>query len=141
MAEVFIAYKRADRARIEPLLALLRGDGVDVWLDDYLDAARDWRPQVEAQIDSALVVLACWTRGACLSPFVIEEAQRGAARGILTSVRLDRVAATPLFAPPDADLSAWTGNVDHPGLAALRDALETRIGRSLSRQRICQTMY
>ncbi len=133
MADVFIAYKREDRARIEPLLSVLRGDGIDVWLDDYLDAARDWRPQVEAQIDSARVVLACWTNAACASPFVIEEAQRAAVRGILISARFDHDAATPAFALADADLSAWTGAADHPGIEALRDLLQARIGRRPSR--------
>lgn len=127
MSDVFIAYKRADRARIEPLLTLLRADGFDPWLDDFLDPARDWRPQVEARIDHARVVLACWTHAACASPFVIEEARRAARRGILFSAQLDPGVIAPVSAHAHADLSAWTGCRDHPAARALRAHLAARL--------------
>ncbi|MBC7769487.1 MAG: toll/interleukin-1 receptor domain-containing protein [Phycisphaerales bacterium] len=123
MTDVFIAYKREDKARVELLRAVLEEHGVATWFDAYLEVGVAWRPQIERQIAQARAVLVCWSQAACASPFVLEEAMLGAQRGVLAAVRFDQCAIRPPFnGVTAADLSDWRGQGEHHGI---RDLIST----------------
>jgi hypothetical protein len=115
-ADVFISYKREDEARVSRLVRALQSAGLSVWWDRGLPGGEEWRANIEAALDSAKVVLVCWTR-ASTGPdggFVRDEASRAGAR--LAPVILERGARPPLgFGEVQAiDLSHWHGNARDP---------------------------
>jgi hypothetical protein len=60
MADIFLSYGHADRARAEVIATALTAR-FSVWWDKDLDAACTWRKELEEQIDAARCVLVLWT--------------------------------------------------------------------------------
>lgn len=131
MADVFIAYKREDQARVEQLRAALAQAGVTVWFDAYLEIGADWRPQVARAIERARAMIVCWTPAACASAYVTEEARAGFERSVLAPVRFE---ACEIPAPFDAthalDLSSWNGEIERAEFVQLLHRIERLIGRT-----------
>ncbi len=120
MSDVFIAYKRQDRAHIEPIRRAFAHLGIRDWFDGYLDPHADWRPQVMRQIGVCKAMVVCWSEAACASAYVMEEAELGRARGVLVPVRLDACAIGAPFASLEAcDLSNWSGALQAPAFQSL----------------------
>lgn len=131
MADVFIAYKREDKARVTQLHRALTRLGLDVWFDAYLEIGVDWRPQVEREIEAARAVIVCWTPAACGSGYVAEEARRGLEREVLVSVRFEPCAIPTLFDAAHApNLSQWNGDPTCVEFGAVLQRLQILLGRS-----------
>ncbi|HYD87898.1 MAG TPA: toll/interleukin-1 receptor domain-containing protein [Vitreimonas sp.] len=131
MSEVFIAYKREDRRRAEQLRAFLHERGVSTWFDAELEIGVEWRPQIARQIDCAESMIVCWSRAACASPHVREEARLGLARGMLAPVLFERCEIAPPFGVVTAaDLSDWRGEAEHAAARALLVRLAALLGRA-----------
>jgi hypothetical protein len=114
--ELFVSYKRQDEARVARLVQALEGAGLSVWWDRGLPGGESWRANIEAALESAKVVIVCWTH-ASVGPeggFVRDEAAR--AGGRLVPVVLERGVRPPLgFGEVQAiDLSHWGGNANDP---------------------------
>lgn len=126
MADVFISYKREDRDRIAPLARALEARGYTVWWDLELVAGQKWAKQIKAELDAANCVVVAWTRVSVAddrtysSEFVENEADEALRRGVLVPALMDpgRIAWTHQKVQY-ASLIDWSGEPDHPGLAAL----------------------
>jgi formylglycine-generating enzyme required for sulfatase activity len=115
MADVFLSYKRADRARVEPVVALLERAGLSVWWDSTLVAGERFDQVIQQEIEQAGCVVVAWSVHSVDAIWVRDEAGRGRDRGVLVPFSLD--GARPpigfgLFQTPD--LSGWTGDPDDP---------------------------
>lgn len=110
MSDVFIAYKREDRAHIDRLRQAFAELRIPTWFDGYLDLELDWRPQVVRQIGACKALIVCWSQAACASTYVAEEAELGWRRGVLVPVRLEPCLIKSPFSDLEAcDLSRWSG--------------------------------
>ncbi|MGH8215313.1 MAG: TIR domain-containing protein [Rhodanobacteraceae bacterium] len=136
MADVFISYARADKARVAPLVAAIEAKGWSVWWDPEISPGQEFDDQIEAEIDAAKAVLVVWTPVSVASRWVRGEAREAAERGILVPVRFEQ-ARLPMDvrAIHTTDLDEWAGNAEsHPAEEFLR-ALDAMVARS----RLAQT--
>jgi adenylate cyclase len=89
MADVFISYARADKARVAPLVAAIEARGWSVWWDPEISPGQEFDDRIDIEIDAAKAVLVVWTPTSVVSRWVRGEAREAADRGILVPVRFD----------------------------------------------------
>jgi TIR domain len=120
MADVFLTYKREDRAKIEPLVQLLQREGLTVWWDPALVAGEDFVEVISREVNAARCVLVAWSARSVNALWVQDEAAAGRDRGILVAFSLDG-AKPPLGfrGIQTPDLSSWTGDGDDVGVRQL----------------------
>ena len=121
MADVFISYARADKARVAPLVAAIEAQGWSVWWDPEITAGQQFDDQIEAEMNRARSVLVVWTPTSVVSRWVRGEAREAADRGILVPVRFDD-ARLPMDvrALHTTDLDSWG---DDAGSASFQEVL------------------
>ncbi len=115
MADVFISYKRNDRARVEDIAKALEEVGLSVWFDSRLElgAFQGFDQEIEREVNSAAAVLVCWTQDAVKSVYVRAESKKGLERDALVPVFLEMIALPVPFNDIDTvNLSDWNGNRD-----------------------------
>lgn len=112
MADVFLSYKREERAAVERLANALRGLGLEVWFDAGLSAGEAFSDEINREVRAARAVLTCWSPGAAGSQWVKAEAQIGFGKKNLISIY---IAGPDGFEPPVPynnlhmeDMRAWT---------------------------------
>lgn len=89
MADVFVSYARADKARVAPLVAAIEAQGYSVWWDPEITPGQEFDQQIGVELKAAAAVLVVWTPSSVNSRWVRGEAREGADRGILVPVRFD----------------------------------------------------
>ena len=89
MADVFVSYARADKARVAPLVAAIAAQGWSVWWDPDIDPGQEFDRLIAAELKAAAVVVVVWTPDAVTSRWVRGESREGADRGILVPVRFE----------------------------------------------------
>jgi TolB-like protein len=89
MADVFVSYARADKARVAPLVAAIEAAGWSVWWDPAITPGQEFDRQISAELKAAAAVLVVWSANSVGSRWVRGEARDGADRGILVPVRFD----------------------------------------------------
>jgi hypothetical protein len=137
VADVFISYKRAERARVESIADLLKEAGLDVWFDARLEVGRSegFDAEIEREVTSAACVVVCWTPEAIRSVYVRAEAKKGLEREVLVPLFLDRCVLPVPFNDVDAiDLIGWRGETLSPGWLAFLEQIKATISRSRSNE-------
>lgn len=130
MSDVFISYKREDKARVEALYTLLLDLDVPVWFDAGIEVGMDWEARILEQIERAQAVIVCWSFAAVSSHWVIREAQIGLDRGILVPVTIHPCSLIPPFdAIQSANLTTWDGSSDDPEIQKVLLKLGLLIGK------------
>ena len=89
MADVFVSYARADKARVAPLVAAIEAQGWSVWWDPEITPGQEFDQQIGVELKAAAAVLVVWTPSSVSSRWVRGEAREGADRGILVPVRFE----------------------------------------------------
>jgi hypothetical protein len=134
MADIFLSYKREDRAAVAPLTAALEAEGFDVWWDPELPLGQSYAASIARELKAAKVIMPVWTARSIASEYVQEEATFGKRHGKLIPVRLEAVDPPIGFGMIQAaDLSNWpTGDRTHSEfhnlLAAVKALTEGRSG-------------
>jgi adenylate cyclase len=131
MADVFVSYARADKARVAPLVAAIEAKGWSVWWDPDISPGQEFDDQIEAEIEAASAVLVVWTPTSVASRRVRGEAREAAERNILVPVRFDQ-ARLPMDvrAIHTTDLDGWSENPASPQAVEFLRALGAMIARS-----------
>ncbi len=124
MASLFLSYAREDAARVEPLAAALEIQGHQVWWDRHISGGQEFADAIELALESAEVVVVCWTATSVRSGWVRDEAGSGRDRGRLVPVTLDGCQPPLGFRQyHTVDLSRWNGKPQsdalHPLIAAI----------------------
>jgi curved DNA-binding protein CbpA len=88
MADVFLSYKKDDRAIAEAAVAALERAGYSVWWDERLTPLEHWDRLIEQEIEAAKAVLVLWTARSVESDWVRIEANYGAEHAKLIQVRV-----------------------------------------------------
>ena len=132
MADVFVSYARADKARVAPLVAAIEAKGWSVWWDPEITPGQEFDDQIEAEIGAAKAVLVVWTPVSVASRWVRGEAREAAERGILVPVRFEQ-ARLPMDvrAIHTTDLDGWREDPASPVVQDCLRALDTMIARDL----------
>jgi len=131
VADVFVSYARADKARVAPLVAAIEAKGWTVWWDPEITPGQEFDDQIDAEIDAAKAVVVIWTPTSVASRWVRGEAREAAERGILVPVRFEQ-ARLPMDvrAIHTTDLDGWREDAAHPAVQECLRALEAMIARS-----------
>jgi adenylate cyclase len=135
MADVFVSYARADKARVAPLVAAIEAKGWSVWWDPEITPGQEFDDQIDAEIDAAKAVVVIWTPTSVASRWVRGEAREAAERGILVPVRFEQ-ARLPMDvrAIHTTDLDDWHEDQGHPAVQECLRALAAMIARTQSSQ-------
>src|SRR6185437_13277149 len=135
MADVFVSYARADKARVAPLVAAIEAKGWSVWWDPEITPGQEFDDQIEAEIGAAKAVLVVWTPVSVASRWVRGEAREAAERGILVPVRFEQ-ARLPMDvrAIHTTDLDDWHEDPASVQAQEFLRALAAMIARSQAAQ-------
>src|SRR5215203_2857177 len=117
MADVFVSYKREDRARVAPLVESLETAGLSVWWDRDIPGGANWRQTLLTHLDAARCVVVIWSTSSvsAAGEFVQEEADRARSRHVLLPIRFDDVTEPLGFGYAQSlDLTQWDGRADDP---------------------------
>jgi hypothetical protein len=130
MSDIFISYNNQDRPRAQKFAEAFERCGWSVFWDRKIPVGQNWRDVIDKELGKAHCVIVLWSSASVSSPWVIEEAEDGEKRGILVSVRIDKVVPPRGFRyRQTADLIDWTG-AEPPLLPeSLTSAIAARIKR------------
>jgi TPR repeat protein len=116
MADVFISYRKADRAKAEVLAKALKVENLDVWWDDGLEAGQTFDEKIRSVLEQAKAVIVVWSKESVKSDWVRAESSVGRERGILVPVMIQPVnIPVPFNLIHTADLIGWNGDRAHKG--------------------------
>jgi len=135
MADVFVSYARADKARVAPLVAAIEAKGWSVWWDPEMSPGQEFDDQIDAELMSAKAVVVVWTPTSVVSRWVRGEARDAADRGVLVPVRFEQ-ARLPLDvrAIHTTDLDDWRQDPASAPAQACLLALAAMIAHSSAAQ-------
>lgn len=129
MADVFLSYRREDRAKAKALAGALAARGLDVWWDIELLPGERFADEIALVIGRAKAAVVLWSEGSVGSHWVKAEAQLALNRGILIPARLDHATLPlPFSELHTADLNRWDGSPADPRLVPLLDAVARAAG-------------
>ncbi len=116
MADVFISYRKADRARAQALANALKIQNLDVWWDTALETGQTFDEKIQAVLEQCKAVIVLWSKESVKSDWVRAESSIGRERGILVPVMIQPVnIPVPFNLLHTADLIGWNGDRAHPG--------------------------
>lgn len=127
MASLFLSYSRDDMSRVEPLAAALEHEGHKVWWDRHISGGQGFADAIEQALESAGVVVVCWTCRSVHSDWVRDEAAAGRDTGRLVPVTLDGCQPPLGFRQYQTiDLSRWNGRAGSEALEPLKGAIAAK---------------
>jgi hypothetical protein len=133
MADIFISYARADRARAEKLAQALGQHGWSVWWDRFIPPGKTFDEVIEGALSSARCVIVLWSHDSVKSEWVKAEASDAAQRRILVPILADEVTIPLEFRRiQTARLTDWEHLAANPGWEELSHALTTLAGREIT---------
>ncbi len=134
MADIFVSYSRADKARVAPLVTALEAQGWSVWWDPEITPGDEFDALIGAELEAARAVVVVWTRTSVDSRWVKGEARDAADRGVLVPVRFES-ARLPIDvrAIHTTELDGWDENRASASFKALCAALEAKLKLSASK--------
>ena len=135
MADVFMSYARADKARVVPLVKAIEAKGWSVWWDPEISPGQEFDDQIDAELMSAKAVVVVWTPTSVVSRWVRGEARDAADRGVLVPVRFEQ-ARLPIDvrAIHTTDLDDWDEDPASAPAQACLHALAAMIAHSNAAQ-------
>jgi TolB-like protein len=122
---IFISYARADRERVEPIVAALQARGRRVWWDSHLAGGSAYAREIEAALRSAEAIIVVWSQASVHSDWVRDEASVGLELSRLAPVSLDDTPAPLGFGQfHTINLADWNGSASAPQIDQLVRAIE-----------------
>ena len=115
MADVFISYKKEDRAMARGVADALEHSGYTSWWDDALSPRESWDQTIEREARDASVILVIWTPRSVASDWVRTEAAFGKDHKKLVPLMLEACDVPFAFRlTQSAMLTDWEGGERHP---------------------------
>lgn len=116
MADVFLSYRKADRAKAESLANALKVENLDVWWDTALETGETFDEKIQSVLERCKCVIVIWSKESVKSEWVRAESSIGRERGILVPVMIQPVnIPVPFNLLHTADLIGWHGDRAHAG--------------------------
>src|SRR5262245_25386431 len=111
MSDIFISYKREDKAEARALAESLEQIGWTVWWDPQLRAGERFDEVIEREINDAKCVIVLWSRLAIQSQYVKDEATYALSLNKLIPVSIDEAPAPFRFKGLHTlSLAGWRGS-------------------------------
>jgi Tol biopolymer transport system component len=96
--EIFISYRRADRAWAQLLHSQLRAEGVEAWYDAHVGAGEDWRVATAKALQASRIFVLLFSESAAESSDIAKElAAAVLEKKVIVPVRLQNIAPTGAF--------------------------------------------
>lgn len=116
MADVFISYKKEDRALAERVEAALQGEGITSWWDTSLHPRESWDAIIQREIAEAAAVIVIWTSRSVHSEWVRIEANYGKQHKKLVPLLAEPCNIPLAFSLTQAaQVTDWDGTAGHGG--------------------------
>ena len=129
--DVFVSYARENRDAAQRLADALIDNRLRVWWDRDLVAGSEFATVIEAQLNSAAVVLGLWSSESVRSAFVRDECGHALRSGKLLPVRIEEVGLPLGFGQLHTlDLLDWDGDADDEAFQVLLGEIERRRTRA-----------
>jgi uncharacterized protein YggT (Ycf19 family) len=130
MADVFISYKKEDRAKTEMIATALVAHHMSVWWDESLAGGETYRSQIERELAQAGAAIVIWSKLSVKSGFVLDEASEAHNHSKLLPVTFERDVVPPMgFRQIQIlDLSDWSGDPQDPRFLAVLRGVQTLCG-------------
>jgi adenylate cyclase len=134
VADIFVSYSRADKARVAALVAALEAQGWSIWWDPEITPGDAFDKLIAEELEAARAVVVVWTPSSVESRWVKGEARDAADRGLLVPVRFDN-ARLPIDvrAIHTTDLDSWGENTESAPFKTLCAALEAKLKLSAAK--------
>ena len=127
MADIFLSYKREDRARADLIVAALGKSGRTVWWDEGLTPRQAWDATIEQEIAASASVIVLWSARSVASDWVRSEAHYAQNHSKLVPVLIEPCTVPLAFMLKQAiDLSHWRGSPKDPAWCKLIEWLDTQ---------------
>ena len=97
MADLFVSYKREDRAAVERIISRLAKEGYSIWWDSRLEAGENFGDLIAREIDEAKCVIVIWSTASVGSKWVYAEATEADSQGKLVPVTIEACRPKPPF--------------------------------------------
>lgn len=115
MAQLFLSYSRADRAKAARVAAALEDEGRSLWWDRQLASGEDYATVIEREIEAAQCVVVAWSGTARDSLWVRAEANEALDQGKLVQINFDGAKLPlPFTMLHWLDFRHWRGSRDNP---------------------------
>lgn len=130
MTDVFISYKRQEKARCERIADKLKALELDVWFDARLESGKSFDREIEHHVNAAKAVLVLWSPASAESEWVRNEATIGKERNVLVAAQIEpgklpiNFTNTHFETLHEADFAD-----DHPGWLKLLERIGALTGR------------
>ncbi|MEO6012037.1 MAG: toll/interleukin-1 receptor domain-containing protein [Devosia sp.] len=132
MPDIFISYKKEERAVAALLASRFTEAGYDVWWDDALLAGERFEDEISAVLDESRVVVVLWSKLSVVSDWVKAEAETARQQKKALPTIIDDLppGKLPLLyrGMHVARLREWAGDNDHAGFVELMGSIEDRLG-------------
>ena len=97
MADLFVSYKREDRAAVERIISRLTEEGYSTWWDSRLEAGENFGESIAEEIDQAKCVMVIWSKSSVGSKWVYAEATEADNQRKLVPVIIEPCRPKPPF--------------------------------------------
>lgn len=135
MADIFISYARADRAKIEKLARTLTASGYDVWWDRDITGGTEFSAVIERELIASKTVVVAWSENSLGSHWVRDEAEFARTDEKLLPISLDGVLPPLGFRQIHAlRFEDWNGDGSHPSFRELLASLAKTPSQGTSSQ-------
>ncbi|MBK6704081.1 MAG: toll/interleukin-1 receptor domain-containing protein [Caulobacteraceae bacterium] len=125
MADVFISYCSADRARVGEIAHGLGKEGLSVWWDRSLIAGERYETEIDAALNAAKAVVVVWSPAAVASDWVSSEADGARTKGTLVPIMIQACRIPrPFDRLHTADLTNWKGARGNQGFPEMVEAVK-----------------
>ena len=136
MANVFVSYAHEDRAKAELIATAIERRGRSIFWDSHLIPGDQYRRVLDRELDSANCVVVLWSHQSVNSRWVLDEAKRGADRGVLVPALIDQVEIPLGFGEAQtANLAEWGGDPDGAEIAPLLAGIERALTGTVTVER------
>jgi hypothetical protein len=134
MPDIFISYKKEERAVASLLASRFTEAGYDVWWDDALLAGERFEDEISDVLDKSRVVVVLWSKLSVVSDWVKAEAETARQQKKALPTIIDDLppGKLPLLyrGMHVARLHEWTGDNSHSGFIELMGSIEDRLGNA-----------
>jgi hypothetical protein len=130
MADIFISYKSERKAAADHLRRIFELHGYSVWFDYALYSGRDYRRDIDRELQAANAVVVLWCEMSVQSDWVREEADFAKGNDKIVPVWLEKTGLPMGFRTLDTlDLSQWNGGPRDHQLDRLLEQVARLVGR------------
>ena len=120
MADIFVSYASADRAKAEELARILIAKGWSVFWDRDIPAGRRFHDVIESELGDSRCVIVLWSRQSVRSHWVRDEAEEARKLEKFLPVLIDGTAPPLGFRGyQNVDLTDWSTGSAHSGITRL----------------------